>query len=353
MISDIIYIILSPIIIFIINDIVYKNNLLPSLSGEKHQLFVEKKNIPLTGGFFILLSLLFIFKEKININFLYIFLIFMLGFFSDIRLIKSAKFRFFLQIILVSLFVIFFSIEENISTLNISNVRLSFLDYFLEFKFFSYIFVIFCFLILINGTNFIDGLNGLALGYYLVITLIAYSISPSGFYNKFSMIINDNQLILFSIFLFILLIFNFFNKLYIGESGSYLLAIVSGTFVILLYKNTINISPSFIILMLWYPCFENLFSIIRKSRLNLSPIKSDNKHFHQLLFYFLKKRIKLSSLQTNNISSVLINLFNFLIIYVGSKNLFSPIVHVSLIIFSITTYIIIYIKLFNFRFVKK
>ena len=66
-------------------------------------------------------------------------------------------------------------------------------------------------------------------------------------------------------------------------------------------------SPFFIVLLLWYPCFENLFSIIRKYRLNLSPLNSDNKHFHQLLFYFIKKKFNLSALTSNNLGSIFIN----------------------------------------------
>ena len=348
-----IYFILAPVIIYLINNIISANNLLPSLSGEKHQLFVEKKIIPLSGGIFILISLLFIFKDEFNINFLYFFLIFLLGFFSDIRLIKSPRFRFLLQVLFVSIFVLFFRMDAYIPTLNITNVRIFFLDYFLKYEIFSYLFVIFCLLIVINGSNFIDGLNGLTLGYYFVLTIVAYDISPDGFKNKFSLVIEDHQLLLLLITLFFLLIFNFFNKLYIGESGSYLLGITTGTFVILLYKNTINISPLFIVLMLWYPCFENLFSIIRKRRLNLSPLKSDNKHFHHLLFYFLKKKLEFSNLKTNNISSILINLFNFIVIYIGSKNLFSSEVQVSLLIFCIFTYTIIYSRLFDFRFIRK
>ena len=45
----------------------------------------------------------------------------------------------------------------------------------------------------------------------------------------------------------------------------------------------------FLLYSLWYPCFENLFSIIRKFNFKKSPISPDNKHLHQLLFIFLKK----------------------------------------------------------------
>ena len=59
------------------------------------------------------------------------------------------------------------------------------------------------------------------------------------------------------------------------------------------HQNYSNISPYYIILLLWYPCFENLFSIIRKFGLNRSPIYPDNNHFHQLTFFILRKNINL------------------------------------------------------------
>ena len=53
--------------------------------------------------------------------------------------------------------------------LQILSTRILLFDHFLEYKLFNYIFVCFCILIVINGTNFIDGLNGLVLGYYLIV----------------------------------------------------------------------------------------------------------------------------------------------------------------------------------------
>ena len=47
-------------------------NYLPSLSGEKHQLFVGKKNIQLSGGIIIVLTFLLI--KKLNIEFYHLFL---------------------------------------------------------------------------------------------------------------------------------------------------------------------------------------------------------------------------------------------------------------------------------------
>ena len=312
-------------------------NLLPSLSGERHQLFVEQNNIPLSGGIIILLTFFFI--EKFNIN-LFLIFIFLIGFFSDLRVIKSPRVRFFLQVLCIFLFVTIYDIH-------ISNIRIFLLDFLLKYKFFSYFFIIFCLLVITNGTNFIDGLNGLVLGYFILILVIIYNLQ---LYENLN--ITQFEILYFMACLFFLLVFNFFNKLYIGDSGSYLLGFSFGILLIAIYDSNPTISPFFIVLLLWYPCFENLFSIIRKYRFNTSPLKSDNKHLHQMLFYFIKKRFGLTSLSSNNLCSILINTFNILTISTGTINIFNTQFQILVIFFNIIFYIIVYLQLFDYRFKK-
>ena len=334
------YILITPILILILNFLFNKKNLLQSLTGDNHQKFVEKNNIPLTGGIVIILSSLFIINFKFQIFYFFFIFIFIIGLLSDTKYLKSAKKRFLLQILTIFLFVVYYD-------LSISNVRVFFIDFFLEYKLFSYIFVSFCLLIVVNGSNFIDGLNGIILGYYsTIITVILHLGLVENFYNLESFLIN------YLIVLIYLLIFNFMNKLYLGDSGSYFLGLASGVLLIILYNNVENISPFFIVLLLWYPCFENLFSILRKYKFSSSPLKADNKHFHQLLFNYLKKKFNHSNLFTNNLSSILINLFNIIIFFIASKDIFNSRLQISLIFLSILIYGYLYFKLFNFRFKK-
>ena len=312
-------------------------NLLPSLSGERHQLFVEQNNIPLSGGIIILITFFFI--EKFNIN-LFLIFIFLIGFFSDLKIIKSPRIRFFLQILCIFLFVIIYDFH-------ISNIRIFLFDFLLRYKFFSSFFVIFCLLVITNGTNFIDGLNGLVLGYFILLLITIYNLQ---LYENLN--ITQFEILYFMACLFFLLLFNFFNKLYIGDSGSYLLGFSFGIFLIAIYESNSTISPFFIVLLLWYPCFENLFSIIRKYRFNTSPLKSDNKHLHQMLFYFIKKRFGLTSLSSNNLCSILINTFNILTISIGTINIFNTQFQILVIFFNIIFYIIVYLRLFDYRFKK-
>ena len=331
------YILAIPLIIYFVNSFIKHMNLLPSLSGERHQLFVEQNNIPLSGGIIIIIT--FLFTEKFNINLFFIF-IFLIGFFSDLKIIKSPRVRFFLQILCIFLFVIIYDFH-------ISNIRIFLFDFLLRYKFFSSFFVIFCLLVITNGTNFIDGLNGLVLGYFLLLLIIIYNLQ---LYENLN--ITQFEILYFMACLFFLLLFNFFNKLYIGDSGSYLLGFSFGIFLIAIYESNSTISPFFIVLLLWYPCFENLFSIIRKYRFNTSPLKSDNKHLHQMLFYFIKKRFGLTSLSSNNLCSILINTFNILTISIGTINIFNTQFQILVIFFNIIFYIIVYLRLFDYRFKK-
>ena len=229
-----IYIIAIPLVVYFVNTLIKYKNFLPSLSGEKHQLFVERKNIPLSGGVIIIITLLFIEKFNIDSFYLFLFSLFLIGFFSDLKIIKSARNRFFLQLFFIFLFVVF-------NDFYISNTRIFFIDFLLNYKFFSYCFVIFCLLILVNGTNFIDGLNGLVLGYFISILIVIYNLQL--FEN---LDITQTEILYFSELLFCLILFNFFNKLYLGDSGSYLLGFIFGILLISIYKLNPVLSPFFI-----------------------------------------------------------------------------------------------------------
>ena len=202
-------------------------------------------------------------------------------------------------------------------------------------------------MIFINGSNFIDGLNGLLLGYYLIILFVLLKL------NLLNILQFEKDLLLFLFSgLLIMLFLNYLNFFYLGDGGSYSIGLVLGFLLITIYEST-NISPFFIILLLWYPCFENLFSVIRKNKLNNSPIIADNKHLHQLLFFYIKNKFLKENLVSNNFSSVLINTYNLVVMIIGSMNIYSSNLQILLITLNILLYNIFYRYLFIYRFKKK
>ena len=77
----------------------------------------------------------------------------------------------------------------------------------------------------------------------------------------------------------------------IGDSGAYLLGFFLGFVIISSHISNLDVSPYFYISLIWYPCFENLFSILRKLNKKFSPLNPDNKHLHQLVFFFIKEKL--------------------------------------------------------------
>ena len=269
----------------------------------------------------------------IDSNFFLFFslLILLIGILSDLNILIKPYVRLYLQ----SLVIIFFLFFEN---LYINNIRIDFIDKnLLSIQFVSLTFTAFCILTLINGTNFIDGLNTLATGYFASLFFILILISTK---NNLSIDIN-----LIKNFFFILLIFLFFNflgKSYLGDGGSYFLAFFTSKIVINFANNNESVSPYFVVLILWYPAFENCFSIIRKLFIKKSPYKPDGIHLHQLIYIFFLNRKLISKVYLNTFIGILINTYNFLIMYISSLYYTKTNIIIFFILFNICIYLIIY-----------
>lgn len=337
---NVVLFIFTPIIIYFFNKLFKKIPFFLNYSGEKHQKFTGEKFVPLSGGTFLIFFLIIILFSNYSNLFIFLFLIFIMGIFSDFNIISSPIKRFLFQTLITSIFVIFFD-------LHISNTKIIIIDELLNNIFLSFFFTTFCFIVLLNGTNFIDGLNGLVLTYYIFILLILYRL---GFQQY--LLFDQFEFFYLIYLLSIILIFNFFNQLFLGDAGSYCLSFLMGFFLINIYNNSLSFSPFFIILLLWYPCFENLFSIIRKFGLKKSPIQTDNNHFHHLVYYFLKKKIKINNIILNNLSSFIINIYNLTVFYISSLDIYNSQYQIFLILFNIIIYSVLYLRLFAYKYNK-
>ena len=303
-------------------------------TGDNHQLFSNKKNIPLIGGIFLIIPTLLINLE----NFAYLLMIMSIalaGIISDRKILISPKKRFIFQVVVVFLSVILLNLE-------VLSSRVLFFDNLLQIKFFNLIFTSFCLLILINGSNFIDGLNSLLLIYMTLVIMILFKLDLIP-----NFLLKQDLILFFIAFLVILIFLNLFNLLMLGDAGAYLTSFFVGYLILSSHKLNPYISPYFFISIIWYPCYENLFSIIRKLKIKFSPLKPDNKHLHQLLYIILKKKYFKGTLLANNISSLMINTVNFIVIYLSSINPYSSVYQIKLIITSIFIYTVIFMFLKN------
>ena len=308
-----------------------RKKLLLNFSGNNHQKFTSSLQVPLIGGlifFFVVIFFVPYFNIVSKFAFLFILLV---GLFSDLKYINKPKIRFLFQFIIVLLFL-------TLEKMHLINTKIFLLDFLLENYIFSILFTSFCFLIIINGTNFLDGINLLVIGYYLSITIIIYILHGKNF-----IFLDNISTINIVIVLLVLLFFNLFDKLYLGDNGSYLLGFIFSLVLVNNYIQNTSISPFFIILLLWYPGFENLFTIIRRYFKKKSPAKPDTEHLHQLVYeYFKKKSIFNSKILTNNLPSFLIIFYNFIIMFFATFFIFNSKFLLLIIFFNIFLYCYLY-----------
>ena len=336
--EKLIIIIIGLLSFILLNNFLIKKKILLNYSGSAHQKFAGLTTVPLTGGILIFFSILYFYYIEVESIIYFFSILFLLGLATDLKIIASPKIRFLIQAIL--LFVIVYLLD-----LRISSTRIYIIDVLISNILISYIFSTFCLLILINGSNFIDGLNGLLVGYYLLISLIFIKLD---FFNFLDIEVND--LLFFSLVLFILFLFNLSNKSFMGDTGAYILGFFYGYLLIKIYVEYQIFSPFFVILLFWYPCFENLFSILRKFKLKRSPIEPDNNHLHQLIFFYLKKKYKIKNIFANNCGSLIILSYNLIIFGFGIQNISNTQYQIILLILNLFIYCAVYFKLFTYKY---
>jgi len=320
-----------------------KNNFLIDKKSLSHKSFTSKDVVPLAGGFVIFFNLI-LFSNDYFILFFFT-LIFILGIFSDLLIITSPLKKFILQFLVIFFFLYFLDLK-------VLSTKIYFIDFLIKNKLFAILFTSFCLLILINGTNFIDGINTLVCGYYILITLtVLYVCSQNQL-----LIYNFNNFYYLFLYLSVIYFFNSFSKIYLGDSGSFLLSFLIGYYLIDFCNNNLNlirfISPIFILLLLWYPAFENLFSILRKIISKKKPAEPDNLHLHHLLFSFLKKENKKNINYINTLTGNMINFFNLISFAVASKFYYHTEYLTYITLFNVFSYTIVYFYLYK-KFKKK
>jgi len=326
--------VLNLLLFYVINFILVKKNILIDLKKtSSHKQLINTDLVPVSGGLILLINCI-IFNIFDNLlNQVLVLSLFLIGLFADFQKLESPIKRLMMQTILVVVLV-------KINQVFVRSIGIPFVDIYLNQELISILFTTFCLLILINGSNFIDGANLQCSGYYFVVLTILIYIKSNILSN------HDFEIIkVLYLYLFIFILFNFFNKSYLGDGGSYLLSFIVGFIAIKLQAIT-YISPYFIVLVLWYPAFENFFSILRKTRsTNTKADQPDLLHFHHLLFKFLNNKLILSKNISSCLPSIIINLFNGVIFYIGSYFLYSSIKLIVLIMICVTVYVSLYFLL--------
>lgn len=187
---------------------------------------------------------------------------------------------------------------------------------------------------LINGTNLIDGFNGLSSGVCFIIFSTYFVISLQ---------VHDQTMAFISLICMAsilgFLLFNFpFGKIFLGDGGAYSLGFMLAVLSIMIVKRNHSVSPWFALVCLIYPVWEVIFSFSRRMIIHrLSPLHPDSKHVHQLVFRNITR-------QNNPLTSLIILpfvlLFNLLAIFFYNSSLSLFIISIVFITFYTTIYYI-------------
>tara|TARA_B100000902_G_C27199933_1_gene858511 strand:- start:220 stop:1248 length:1029 start_codon:yes stop_codon:yes gene_type:complete len=303
--------------------------------NEEHKSLLQFDNkVPLSGSFYFL-PIIFTLNYFYNLNLIFICsCLFVIGVFSDLKIANSPKLRLFLQLIPVLIFLYF---KEDFSI----DVRVSYFNSLLENEIFRILIISFFFLVLINGYNFIDGVNLLCSLNFIIVLLFFLLIAKNHNFIEFE------KLFLFLILtLSIFIIFNFFGKNFLGDGGVYGFSCFLGITAIYLSNKTDQVSPYFIANLLWYPAFENLFSIIRRVLSKKKNYLADNLHLHQLIFIYLsKKKIIKKKYLLSSFTGIIINFYLLLFYIIGFFDYADTKLQICLILINTFLYLLSYFKL--------
>ena len=135
-----------------------------------------------------------------------------------------------------------------------------------------------------NAINIIDGYNGLAAGFAVIV------LSATAFVAAH---VDDTLVLITSLSMMgALLGFLVWNwpkgKIFLGDGGAYLLGFMLAELSVLLVTRNPSVSPWFPLLLLAYPVFETLYTIYRRKWLNnLTPGQPDALHLHQLIYKYI------------------------------------------------------------------
>ena len=254
-----------------------------------------------TGGiiiyfFYLIIVNFFEFNHNIELIISIGFFICLIGFIDDrINLNPSIKIIF---IIIPSAYLILNGINitdlgnyEYIGTLNLGKFQLPFL--------------ILATGLLINATNYIDGVDGLLLTFF--ICCLGYYIylieEPNTIYLIKLLLVP----VIFNLVLNLLstkIKFKFFS----GNTGSLFIGFFVSFLTIELY-NSFEVHPVYLIWPLWYPVYDFLFVSTNRAILKKSIFSADNSHLHHKILITFKK---------NHLKTILLFfILNISIIYLG------------------------------------
>jgi UDP-GlcNAc:undecaprenyl-phosphate/decaprenyl-phosphate GlcNAc-1-phosphate transferase len=250
----------------------------PNLSRKTHKL-----PVPVLGGAWILFNVFIIilyatfFNENLllkshfsnlrdKLHFLFFLTLFMfIGLYDDVNDIKYKQKLF---IFLFFSFCFFFTNEKLI----IYNLKIIFIDNLYSFHLgkYSLFFAAFSLFFLLISLNFIDGIN-LNLGLFYLINIL------------YLLFLTKNIFLLYLIIpILFFLYLNYHSRVFLGDSGAYVIALIF-TYFFINYYNQGHINFDTIFFIFLYPIVDLLRVVIARLVTFKNIAVGDRNHFHHIL----------------------------------------------------------------------
>ena len=232
---------------------------------------------PRAGGVGIVLGYLMgAYLFGFNIYFVFLaFLIFVIGFYEDIKHNVGPKLRLFL-IALVACLVLY-AFSDSI----IMNIGFN-LPLFIAIPF-----TVFAITGLTNSINIIDGVNGLSSSVSIIALLFL-----AGFAHMYNDALVLNLCLVMGAGILGFFVWNFpKGRIFLGDGGAYFSGFVMAFISIFLINRNSDISPWFPVIIFAYPIVDTLFSMYRRKFVSKkSSLTADSLHLHTLIFKRLSRK---------------------------------------------------------------
>ena len=282
--------------IIIINIILFKNltffEKIFNISDYPDKRKIHSSPVPLLGGTFFIINVIYIFFISIYTNFNLIelkfntseimsvcfgtSLFYFLGLLDDKNTKMSANLRLIFSIIILS-FVMFLDSNLILNSLKISFAVDDKNNIILLPSYINWILTIFSFLVLINAFNMTDGINLLFTGYLLFIFLILFVLD---IFNLFFIIILP--------FFILFFIENNKSKIFFGSSGVMPASFLVGYIFIKSYNNGVLIYSDWVFVILLIPLLELLRLILLRLKRKQHIFQADQNHLHHYIYLNFK-----------------------------------------------------------------
>jgi len=202
----------------------------------------HRESVPLVGG--VVLFIYYTLYLKSNQQFtdikkeLPLYIVFIIGLIDDL-----VELRYYTKLLLQFFAGLFFINSYNFVFTN--NMKL------------DVVLTIIFFITLLNAFNLVDGINGLLVG----LAIIYFTFTQNYVYLPV---------------LFVLFLFNGFNKLFMGDSGAFLIA------YLLISDEQVPRELTKALVFFGYPMYEIASSFLRRLLLKKNPFKPDRFHLHHI-----------------------------------------------------------------------